>query len=126
LPDGTADADFNGNVDMNGTIGEITDIDVLQNGQIIVTAVDGIMKLNSEGTTDTTFGANGLFTDTGFDTDNIHNQFVELPTGNYAVLQGVRLIYVSPDGVEITTNPYFDPPGTASPYIRRDTLNLPG
>ncbi len=121
LPDGTADADFNGNV--GGATGEITDIDVLQNGQIIITRIDGITRLNSDGTMDTSFGINGFFTHTGF--DDIKNQFVELPTGDYAVLSGTDLVYVSPLGTEIATNPYFDPPGEANPYIKRDMLALP-
>ena len=124
LPDGTVDAIFNGNVSINNTIGEITDIDVLQNEQIIVTATSGIMRLNSDGTTDTTFGTNGLFTDAEFGSGNAHNQFVELPTGNYAVLQDARLIYVSSDGMEATTNPDFNPPGGAA-YARKDMLALP-
>jgi len=124
LPDGTADTDFNENVDMNGTIGTIADIDLLQNGQISVTATNGVMRLNSDGTTDAAFGTNGLFTDAEFGSGNAHNQFVELPTGNYAVLQDARLIYVSSDGMEATTNPDFNPPGGAA-YARKDMLALP-
>ncbi len=122
LPDGTADAAFNGNVGMNDIDGS-DDIDVLQNGQIVATGGNGIMRLNSDGTTDTTFGDNGLFTNAGFGADSGHKQFVELPTGNYAVLQGANLIYISPDGVELATNPYFNAPGDIT-YATRDMLAL--
>ncbi|MGX7667043.1 T9SS type A sorting domain-containing protein [Flavobacterium pedocola] len=130
--DGTADSFFgtNGSVDLfeasGYTVSYVDNIHLLPNGQILV-AVDyddggtsfGMLRMNSDGTFDTTFGSNGMFTTRFIETSSTFTEFpreIVVQSNNKIIIIGVTdelitptldynlcALRLSPDGVLDTT-----------------------